>query len=418
VDPLRRSAAIATAVAGAPVVGALWLARPRWRTGLRERLGAVPRAAGEGGVWVHGASVGEATAALPLLDRLRAGGRTVRASTTTATGRALLRRARPDLVSHLAPLDHPLAVEAALGRARPAALVLVETELWPAWIAGAGRRGVPVVTVSGRISDRSLPRYRRLGALWRRTFARLTAVGARTDEDAGRFVSLGVPAARVTVTGDLKAEPPPPRKVAPDLEALLGAMPVLLAGSTHEGEEAMALDAFEAALAEGLDAALVLAPRHPERFDAVARLAARRRAVRRRSGSGPGPLRSGEVLLLDTLGELPALASRARLAFVGGSWVRGVGGHNVLEPVFGGRPVVYGPQTGAWCEAVATLEACGAGRRVEDAAALARAWAQALRDPADAARRGGAGRAALAPHAGAAERAARLVESVLAGNVP
>jgi len=411
--PVRRTAAWLAAGLAAPALAVAWVARPKWRPGLGERLGRIPPAATPGALWVHGASVGEAAAALRLVDELRRRGHAVRVSSTTTTGRALLARARPDLPVSLAPLDHPLCVEAALTRARPAALVLVETELWPSWIAGAARCGIPVLIVSGRISDTSLPRYRRLGRWLAPTLGRLAGVATRSEEDARRFAALGVPHERISVTGDLKLEPLPPQEPAPDLAARLGDAPLLVAGSTHEGEEAGVLEAFAAVCEAGLAAALAIAPRHPERFERVARtIAASGRPWQRRSAAG-GPLAPGEVLLLDSVGELAGLYAHAQAAFVGGSWAPDVGGHNVLEPVFAARPVSFGPSTRNAREAVRIVLESGAGEVVAGPAALAASWRCDLAEPAAAAARGAAGRRALEPHEGAARRAADRVEAAL-----
>ena len=199
-------AALLAAAAAAVGVAALAL-RPSWRAGLGERLGLRSPAV-SGPIWVHGASVGEILAATRLVDALRARGHRVLASTTKSTGRAVLARARPEVPRRLAPIDHPWCVALALDRAAPVALVLVETELWPNWIAAAARRGVPVAVVSARISDRSFARYQQVGALARRTLGRLAAVGARTAEDARRLAALGLAEERLEITGDLKLEPP------------------------------------------------------------------------------------------------------------------------------------------------------------------------------------------------------------------
>jgi 3-deoxy-D-manno-octulosonic-acid transferase len=365
---------------------------------------------------VHAASVGEILAAARLVDSLAAGGRSVVTSSVTPSGREVMRRLRPDLSCHLAPLDHPWCVEAALARVRPAALVLVETELWPCWIAAARRRGVLVALVSGRISDRSYPRYRRLAWLVRPTLARLCAIGARSDADAERFRALGARADLVSVTGDLKLEVhPDPPPVPPDLDRVLAGPPLVIAGSTHPGEEAAVLAALAEAERAGLAAALVVAPRQRDRTAEVAALVRRGgRRLRLRSSPGTGPLGPGEVLLLDTLGELPALWRRADVAFVGGTLV-GVGGHNVLEPVSAARPVLFGPHTANVRPAVELVAAVGAGLPVADAAALGPALCALLRDPAAARERGERGRRALLAHRGSAARSAALVESLLAG---
>jgi 3-deoxy-D-manno-octulosonic-acid transferase len=415
VDPARHALAALAAAGALPLAAAALLARPSLRFGMRERLGLHPRREG-GDVWVHAASVGEILAAARLVDELAASRHSLVSSSVTLAGREVMRRLRPTLPCHLAPLDHPWCVAAALSRVRPAALALVETELWPCWIAAAERRGIPVVLVSGRISDRSYARYRRLAGLLRPTLARLRAIGARSEADAERFRALGARPERVSVTGDLKLEvDPEPARLAPDLERVLAGAPLLVAGSTHPGEEAAVLAALAEAEREGLAAALVVAPRHRERAAEVERLVGRSgRRLRRRSSAGSEPLRPGEVLLLDTLGELPALWRRADVAFVGGTLV-GVGGHNVLEPVSAGRPVLFGPHIANVRPAVELLAAAGAGVRLEDAAALGPALCALLRDPAAARERGVRGQEALRAHRGSAARAAALVGAALAG---
>lgn len=405
-------AAIA-AVGALPLGAAALLLRPRARIGLAERLGAHP-ARTPGAVWVHAASVGEILAAARLVDALRARGHAVVTSAVTPAGRDVMRLARPDVPCHLAPLDHPWCVERALAKVRPAALVLVETELWPCWIAAARRLGVPVALVSGRLSDRSYPRYRRLAWIVGPTLRRLAAVGARSEADAARFRELGAPPARVAITGDLKLEvDAAPAPVPADLERLFGPVPLVVAGSTHPGEEEAVLAALDHVERAGLAAALVVAPRHRERAAEVARLVRRRgRALRWRSSAGASPLRPGEVLLLDTLGELPALWSRADVAFVGGTLV-GVGGHNVLEPVAAARPVLFGPHTANVRHAAELVVASGAGLCVASAEGLGPALDALLRDPRGARERGERGRGELLAHRGSAARAAALVDAVL-----
>jgi 3-deoxy-D-manno-octulosonic-acid transferase len=344
------------------------------------------------------------------MDRLRDSGESPVASTMTITGRDLLRRIRPQVPCALAPLDHPWTVEAALRRVRPSALVLVETELWPSWISAAHRRRIPVVVVSGRISDRSFPRYRRIARWLRPILDRIAAIGARGAADAERFTALGADPERVQVTGDLKLEPPrEATRLAEDLGAVLGGVPLIVGGSTHEGEEAALLGALALVERAGLRASLALAPRHPDRFDAVEALARREgRAVRRRGRLDARPLAEGEVLLLDSMGELPGLFARATVAFVGGSLVP-VGGHNLLEPMLAGRPVLFGPHTENARAAAALALGAGAGRRVSDAAELARFVTEALRDPVAWGAGVEAGRKALEQHRGAAERSLKLI---------
>jgi 3-deoxy-D-manno-octulosonic-acid transferase len=367
------------------------------------------------------------------VEALRAGGRDVFLSTTTVTGRSVLQRVLPDVPVGLAPLDHPWCVDAALSKLKPSALVLVETEIWPVRIAAAARLGLPIVIVSGRISDRSFPRYMRLRRCFSSTMAQIDAVGARSEVDAQRFISLGVPEDRVCVTGDLKLEAPErAASLAPELKAFLAdvqtseesdtttpsGLRLFVAGSTHAGEEELALRVLEECIAKGWPVALALAPRHPERFEAVATLLreAGKRVTRRSalsSESETARLQAGEVLLLDSVGELTAVYGRGSLAFVGGSLIPR-GGHNVLEPLFEGCPVVFGPHMESAREAAELVCSLGAGEQVDDAASFVQVAVNALEEAPRSRARGEQGRKDLAAHQGSAARSAALVIRQLA----
>lgn len=421
---LRHSGALCAALLAAPVLAGAALVRPRWRRGFLERLGAVGDPPPEGTpLWVHAASVGEVRASLRLCDALQASGHPVLVSTTTPTGREVLERARPDLPARFAPLDHPWSTAAALRRTRASALILVETELWPSWIAAASRAGIPVAIVSARLSDRSLPRYRRAAVLLRSTWARIAAIGARSDADAERFASLGVPEARIRVTGDLKFDPPVEApELADDLDVVLGRTPFLLAASTHPGEHRPLLEAFRRVSG---GAALVMAPRHPHAVDELITLShALSFPPRRRSELSaasaphrPQHLRVGDLLILDTLGELPGLYSRAAGVFVGGTLVP-VGGHNVLEPVWAERSVAFGPYTQNVSDAARILLESGAARAVrntDELAAVFREWLEAReQSPArDADSPPLAALEAIRAHRGSTERSAALIRLLL-----
>ncbi len=414
---IAHSVAAVTALAAAPFAAGALAVRPGWRSGWSERIGRV--CMDPGAVWVHAASVGEALAAISLLDELREAGHSVVVSTQTLAGRDTLRHIRPDLRCRLAPLDHPWVVERALETARPVALVLLEAELWPCWIAAAARHRVPIALVSGRISDRSFDRYRRVRPLVRRTLQRIDAIGARSELDAVKFLELGAEPSAVTVSGDLKLDgglvgAAPAR----DLLQQLRGEPLFVAGSTHPGEEWAALQALRAAEAAGQGAVLVLAPRRIERVGEIERLVrAQGRRLLRRSSLARVPdgsrVRSGDVLLLDTLGELRGLWALATVAFVGGT-LAPVGGHNLLEPVICGRPVLFGPHTRDVLHAVEVLEKCGAGRCVANADELARALVELLADPADADARGRRGRDELARLRGSSVRSLAVIEGMIA----
>ncbi len=371
---LRHSGAALLAALAVPVGGLSLAINSKWRLGLSERLGA-RKGVSRGGVWLHGASVGEAAVMARLIPGLEAMAGGVNASLTSLSGRDRLHQLSPDTKKALAPLDHPWCVDRVLSALDPAALILVETELWPFLIEGASRRGIPIALVSARLSDRSFQNYLRFRPVFSRSLARIHGIGARSEEDADRFVALGAEESRIEVTGDLKLEPLAEGRF-PDveLEEVLAGHPFLVAGSTHSGEESAALAALAACESVGLKLALVLAPRHASRMEEVARsVIDSGRSLKRRSTLSGGGLASGEVLLLDTFGELSFCYERSVGAFVGGTLVDR-GGHNLLEPAQFGKPVCFGPYIQNVRESAQLLESSGAGRCVEDPQALAE-WA-------------------------------------------
>ncbi len=419
--PIAHSLAALMALGSSPALALALLLRPSLRKHFGERLGRLPDALarGEAPIYVHASSVGEAKAAARLIERLEADGLPVVATTSTLAGRRVFHRDRPHGDAHLFPLDHLWTVEALLRRARPSLSVLIETELWPSWIAGCARHDVPVVVASGRLSDRSFPRYRKLRRLLRPTLARIEAVGARTELDAERFVELGVPGARVRVTGDLKLDPPPDQPaLSIDLIRGLADTPVAIGGSTHEGEETALLDAMATAEKAGHAFVLVLAPRRVARCGEVVGLvrAAGRRVLRRSELEGRH-LVPGEVLVLDSIGELPALYATASIAFVGGT-LAPVGGHNLVEPVHAGCPVLFGPRIENVRKIVEILAIGDAGRRVANADALAGELVSAFDDLEACRVRGEIGREALEAHRGSVEQTRILIEEVIARRAP
>ena len=352
-------ALLSALVAGAP----WWLWRmattEKYREGLRERLGRVPERLRQVGddykrvIWLHAVSVGEVLAVSRLVEELGVvfPGHQLLISTTTRTGQALARERFGAERVFYCPLDLPWALRAYLNALRPAMLVLAETEFWPNLLNGCFRREIPVAVVNARISDRSWPRYRMLRRLWRPILGRLSRVLAQSELDAERLRALGCRGDRVSVSGNLKFDVRVPREA--EATRLLGALGVglrfLVAGSTLEGEEAALLEAWPKLLVAEPKLAMVLAPRHPERFgEVVALLAGSGIAWRRRSewkgkvADEIEPLRTGQVVLLDTIGELASVYSLAAVAFVGGS-IADAGGHNPLEPAQFGAPIVMGP---------------------------------------------------------------------------
>jgi len=304
-------------------------------------------------IWVHAVSVGETNASVPLLRRLRERAPRARLllSNVTVTGRGTAEEALSGVTEgrFYFPFDIPGICGRFLDRVRPDVIVVVETEIWPNFLAECVRRSVPVVIVNGRLSGRSFRGYSRVVWFFGPVLRTLRAISAQTREDAERFIALGADPSVVTVGGNLKFDVSHPGKGATSLSGILEREKAagarwIVAGSTHEGEEAVVLRAFAAARRIDPGIRLLLAPRHPERFSVV-ESALRQEGVpvvRRTSiPEGKGRIEE-EVLLLDTVGELPSAYAAADLAFVGGSLVP-KGGHNVLEPAWHGVPTIVGP---------------------------------------------------------------------------
>ena len=344
-------------LAGAP----WWLWRmattQKYREGIGERLGRVPqRLRGLRDrpiLWLHAVSVGEVLAVSRLVEEI---GKTfpgyrLLISTTTRTGQALAReRFGADRVFYC-PLDLPWAVRAYLSAIRPAMLILAETEFWPNLLNGCFGRQIPVAVVNARISDRSWPRYQMLRRLWRPILGQLSRVLAQTEVDAQRLIALGCRPEQVSVSGNLKFDVRAAREAeaTSQLKSAGAGLRFVVSGSTLEGEEAVSLEAWPKLLAADPNLALVLAPRHPERFAAVAALLdgsgiswVRRSEWKGKLSNAVPALRPGQIILLDTIGELASVYSLAAVAFVGGS-IADAGGHNPLEPAQFGVPIVIGP---------------------------------------------------------------------------
>lgn len=400
----------------------LWL-RLSWQRDephrIPERLGHVPPAAEGMGTWVHAVSVGEVMAAVPLIKALAAKepGR-VLVTTTTATGSARVRELLGDSVRHCyAPYDLPHAVARFLDVVRPRRAIIMETELWPNLFHALRSRGIPLAIANGRLSPRSFPRYRWFGSAVARVLQDCTLIAAQSEADARRFLALGAPPPRVQVMGNLKFDFDVPAGLVERGRALrqqLGVRrPVWVAASTHDGEEQAAVAAHRLLLAEIPDAVLVVVPRHPQRFEAVARrLRESGLQVVNRSqvGDGMQPI-SAAVLLGDSMGEMAAYYAAADVAFVGGSLVP-VGGHNVLEPAAHGLPVVFGPHMFNFESARELLTGAGAACEITDAAALAPLVLQLLRDDGLRSKMGHAGMAAVDSNRGALSRLLGLLDAL------
>lgn len=379
--------------------------RPSFTSRLAHGLGPMPA----GGFWLHAVSVGEVEIARRLARELEAESSPppLVLTATTATGLELARRTLGDRAAVApCPLDLPTAVGRFLDTVRPRVLAVVETELWPEMLYQTKRRGIPSAIVNARLSDASFRRYLRVRRLLGPLLAPLDLVLARSQADAERFSSLGVPSASIRVTGNVKYDldpNPEPLSWAEELRRAAAGRPVVVAGSTMDGEEDVVLDAVARCRSAGQDVLLVLAPRHPERFDEVARLVESRglTMVRRSADRPPQPGLS--VFLLDTIGELARAYRLAVAAFVGGSFVA-TGGHNPLEPAVWGVPVLSGPHVFNFAEVYDEMTAAGAAMIVPDGEALAARLGEWLGNPRSAGVAGAAGRAVVEANRGATRR--------------
>jgi 3-deoxy-D-manno-octulosonic-acid transferase len=359
-----------------------------------ERMGAVEfdAAGAERRIWIHAASVGEVEAVRPLAAELGQERAAIIVTTMTTAGRDAARRRIPGAAACvLAPLDSPPAVRRFLAAVRPTLVLIGETELWPNFFIESRRAGARIAVVNGRISERSLRRYRRARSLFARALGAADLILAQSDDDARRFVALGALPDRVIVTGstklDLLSEESVP-VLRPELENFGAGRPMLIAGSTAAGEETIVVHAY-LRLREHMPAlALILAPRHPARTPEVEEIlrAASIGYVCATDLPPPGAAQDASfgaaALLLNTMGELRALYRRATIAFVGGSLTPGRGGQNVAEPAAFAVPVLFGPHCENQRDLATALVAAGGARVVRDADELAGACENWLADEA------------------------------------
>jgi len=437
---------LVTLVAGAPYWVFRMAVSGRYRAGLPGRLGFLPEhlrvrlselrleRRGGGGLrplmWIHAVSVGEVLAAARLIEEFRQGefqrvrpGMVFAVSTTTEAGNRLACERLPGCAVFYIPLDFAFAVRRYLRLLQPEMVVLIESELWPRLITECAAAGIPLAVANARISDRSFPRYMRLKAVWRPILGKVGVFLAQSEETADRLRRLGAP--RVELTGNLKHDARPAKEtalVAALRSRLQSDAEVVVCGSTLEGEEAIILDAWNSVSMASSRAVLVIAPRHPARFDEVATMLAARLAT---PGNGRRiaflrastfsrikvSVKAGSVFLLDTIGDLASMYSLAEVAFVGGSLV-GAGGHNPLEPAQFGVPVVMGSSFENFREMVETMRAAG-GIRIVRPDELATVLVSLLRNRDDARAMGMRGKAVSAAQAGAASRTAASLVKLL-----
>ena len=396
----------------------------KYRAGLAARLGRVPvhlRRSPDSRpvIWVHAVSVGEVLAVGGLVEDMRRSfpGFRVLISTTTNAGQELARKRFGQESVFYFPLDFEFAVRPYLQALKPKLVVLAETEFWPNFLHLAHASGARIAVVNARISDRSWPRYRRLRWALRRMLAHIDLFLAQTKEDAARLQSLGANAGRVQVTGNLKFDvslpvPPPIIETLRRSLASDGAGPVLVCGSTVGGEEPALVKAFESVRRAHPGVVMMLAPRHPERFDEVATLLKQSGMPLYRRSLWAGESLAGGVLLVDSIGELAALYALADIAFVGGSLVPR-GGHNIIEPAQHGVAIITGKHTENFRDIVTVFQGRNAVRVVR-MAELSLTLAQLLADDSERGALGQRAEETVRSQTGATARTLAALKTLLA----
>jgi len=392
--------------------------------GLRERFGWGTGVDSSPRIWVHAVSLGEVIAAAGLVRALRARypQTPLILTTATPTGRARAQALFGDAIPvRYLPYDTPGSMRRFLSRARPRLSIIMETELWPNLFNQCRRRGIPIVLANARLSLKSVARYQRFGNLFRGVFSDGTYVAAQSTDDAGRFIAIGAARSRTRVVGNLKFD------ISVDIAAAergrelrtthWAARPIWIAGSTHAGEEESVLTAHAHLQADVPGALLLLVPRHPERFQAVADLLRSRGFLFERRSGGNAVRPETSILLVDTVGELAALYASADVAFVGGSLVP-VGGHNLLEPAALGVPVVTGPSQSNATAIAKLLLQDGAALQVADAMELAAVLKELFLNPEKRRRIGQSGRHVVEANRGSLMRVLEVIEPLMAEPPP
>ncbi len=402
------------------------LAGRRWQ----ERFGLLPESFQQverGAIWIHAVSVGETLAVVRLARDLQAlyPDRKIFMSSVTPAGRAAGESRLPSLAGRFyLPMDWRRAVGAALERIQPSLLVIVETELWPNLLRAAHEFGARIILVNARLSTRSFRRYRLLRPLMRRVLEHVDVICAQTGADAQRFRDLGAAPERIALSGNLKFDSEPPRladfpRLLEEAAASTGRGPIMIAASTMPGEEPMVLEAWSKVRAQYPQALLILAPRHPARFDEVAQILTasgfnhtRRTQLASQEPEISSQLAGPEVILLDTIGELAGILELADVVFMGGSLVP-TGGHNILEAAYWAKPIVFGPHMENFQDIARLFLEANACVQVRDTKELAECVLNLFGDRAAGQRLGERGKQALEKQTGAMVRVLEQIQRLL-----
>ncbi|MBT5106318.1 MAG: 3-deoxy-D-manno-octulosonic acid transferase [Porticoccaceae bacterium] len=397
------------------------LAAPNYRKRWGQRFGFfTPSESSKETIWLHAVSVGETLAAVPLVKALqeRYPERRLLITCMTPTGSERITAAFGDSVDHsYAPYDTPDAVARFLKRVQPKMLIIMETELWPNTVAACYKRQIPVILANGRLSEKSARGYARVSKLSGPMVAQLSAVAAQHGDDGGRFTALGLPVEKLHITGNIKFDLELNAQIRLSAEALrqqwdgTNQRPVLLAASTHRGEDEIILQAFSLIKQSVNNALLVLVPRHPERFNQVGDLCLDAGySLARRSNNDSTD--NADILLGDTMGELMTFFGACDIAFVGGSLVSN-GGHNMIEPAAWGKPTLSGLSVFNFAEVSRLLAEAGGLSLVEDAAALAESVIVLMKNPEQAQQMGLSAQQVAEANRGALERLLAVIDNSL-----
>ena len=399
----------------------------RYRRNIGDRLGQITRPLGTIDVWIHAVSVGEVNAAVPLVTAFRKIHSRCRIliTTTTPTGLDQVTAHLGDRVVHCyLPFDHPFFIARFLRTISPRLLIIMERELWPNIIHGCHKRSIPVVIANARLSQRSCNRYAYVLPLMRPALAIVSAVAAQTEAARSRLMTLGAHPDHILTTGNIKYDVTVSAKTMDTAQSMRQDWGrhrlIIVAGSTHEGEEAVLLDIFDPLREHYPGLLLILAPRHPERFDAVFQLVKNRGFNTHRHGDGSTVVPpAAEVHLRDTMGELPLLYAAADIAIVGGSLIeiKGIGGHNLLEPCAVATPVLFGRYISDFLEISHNIVERAAGIQVHDSNDLRDTLKKLLNDAALRNRMGANGIQVIKENRGATQRTLELCIPLIESDV-
>jgi 3-deoxy-D-manno-octulosonic-acid transferase len=393
---------------------------PKYRGGITQKLGRVRKGVlkhlrdGSRPIWVHAVSVGEVMAAHPLIRDLRKKypGRKLILSTVTVTGNMTARQRVPeaDAVFYF-PFDYPWVVRRVIHKIHPEVVLIAETELWPNFFRELKRAGIPSALINGRISPRSFGNYLKFKGFFSRVFDNVTLFAMQSHDDAARIKEIGAPPERVLITGNLKFD----QKLTPASDPLISigrGRRVITAGSTHRGEESILLEIFSQLRKKHADLVLIIAPRHPERFDEVSGIVSNAGFECQRRTRLKGEVK--DVVLLDTIGELRSCYALCDIAFVGGSLVK-VGGHNLLEPAAMKKPVIFSRYMFNFKEISEAIIDAGGGYMVKDKEELYLILDKLLSDQQKAKEMGLRAFDVIAANSGATARTMEAVSGLLSG---